>query len=636
MSMYRQIWLVIVTSTFLALGGSLLASVLSARSYLETQLSMKNADNASALALSLSRGDLDDVSIDIAVSAIFDSGHYEHIRVVDPRGRNIAERTADADDQLVPAWFVDLLPITSTPGSAQISDGWKQVGTITLISHSRFAYQSLWHGVLNILAALAAAGLVGGYLGTRVLRRLHAPLKSMIQQARAITERRFTTIDEPDIPELHELGHAMNTMTRRLRDMFNEEAARLESVRQAANCDALTGLANREHFMTRVREATLAEDAAGGVLFIARMADLATVNRTMGHETGDELLRRCGEVLREAAQENSDWLAGRLNGADIALLVPSPTLAEPIGERLRERLTEASARLIPGHTNVWLAGGRFPRDTDPAALLAHIDAALASAEAKDAAAFLAADFAGGDLAPHNAEQWSAAIQQALGRNWVQLAAYPVRGFDGTLMHRECPLRLRFDAEGPWLPAGRFIPAAERLPLMPQLDLSAITLALEALKADPHGPQIAVNLSTHSLVRPEFREKLRALIAGRPETARLWLEVSESGALAHFDDFRAFCLEFREAGFRLGIEHFGRHFSEIGRFYNLGLDYLKVDASFISGLDSNPGNQAFLRGLATIAHGIGMQVIAEGVVNGAELAALDAVGFDAATGPGVRD
>ena len=59
-------------------------------------------------------------------------------------------------------WFVALLPIKVAPGVAHISDGWKQFGTVTLISHSRFAYHALWNSVWQMIAALAAAGLVGG------------------------------------------------------------------------------------------------------------------------------------------------------------------------------------------------------------------------------------------------------------------------------------------------------------------------------------------------------------------------------------------------------------------------------------------------------------------------------------------
>ena len=116
---------------------------------------------------------------------------------------------------------------------------------------------------------------------------------------------------------------------------------------------------------------------------------------------------------------------------------------------------------------------------------------------------------------------------------------------------------------------------------------------------------------------------------------IWLEVSEAGALAHFEAFRALCLELKDAGCQMGIEHFGRRFSEVGRLHDLGLDYIKVDASFIRGLHENPGNQAFLRGLSSIARGIGMIVIAEGVVSEPEREALAVAGFDGATGPLIR-
>ena len=87
---------------------------------------------------------------------------------------------------------------------------------------------------------------------------------------------------------------------------------------------------------------------------------------------------------------------------------------------------------------------------------------------------------------------------------------------------------------------------------------------------------------------------------------------------------------------MGLEHFGRQFSEIGRLHDLGLDYIKVDGSFIRGLDGNVGNQAFLKGLSTIAHSIGLKVIAEGVTSEADLRALGPVGFDGATGPAVSE
>ena len=131
MSMYRQLWLAIIISMLLALGGSLLASMLSARAYLESQLSIKNTDNATALALSLSQSNPDPVSVELTVSALFDSGHYELIRIIDPNGKVMVERAAPAAHLDVPAWFARFLPIRATPGEAQISTGWKRVMAAT-------------------------------------------------------------------------------------------------------------------------------------------------------------------------------------------------------------------------------------------------------------------------------------------------------------------------------------------------------------------------------------------------------------------------------------------------------------------------------------------------------------------------
>ncbi|MBK8525184.1 MAG: hypothetical protein IPL58_14805 [Betaproteobacteria bacterium] len=174
----------------------------------------------------------DAIDIELTAAALFDSGNYELVRVTDPEGKTIVERRAAAGDFDAPEWFVRRFPITASLGEAQICSGWKQVGTVHLVSHSRFAYRALWSSTLEMIAALSLAGLVGGYLGALVLRRLRQPLNAVIGQARAISERRFITIEEPDVPELKQLATAMNATVTRLKDMFEEEAGWLETVRR--------------------------------------------------------------------------------------------------------------------------------------------------------------------------------------------------------------------------------------------------------------------------------------------------------------------------------------------------------------------------------------------------------------------
>ncbi|MDE2416866.1 MAG: EAL domain-containing protein [Burkholderiales bacterium] len=635
MSMYRQLWLAIITSMLLALAGSMLASLLSARGYLESQLSIKNTDNAAALALSLSQGNPDPVMVELAVSSLFDQGHYELIRVADPSGRMMVERVSTVSEWDAPAWFAHALPIKAEPGVAQITSGWKQFGTVTLVSHSRFAYGALWKSAYEMVLALTVAGLVGGYLGSLVLRRLKVPLNAVIEQARAITLRRFVTIEEPTVPELRQLAVAMNTTVGRLKSMFDEEADRLERVRQQANCDTLTGLANRSYFMARLREMVTADDSTGGTVMIARLANLATVNQVLGRNATDDLLRAYGNEMAKAARVHPEALAARLNGADFALLIPS--LGNPEGQAtaLLDALSRTASAFLPDQANTWLGCGYFPRGVEVENILSQVDAALASAEADGHNGLRMVELHQGEDSPRSTEEWSTLIRRALAQGWVRLVSFPVVTLGGVLMHGECPLRLMFDEHGEWLPAGRFLPVAERLRLTPQLDLAAVRLGLDELEGSPGLAGLAINLSASSLELPEFRSELTQLLTRRAGTKRLWLEVSESGALAHFAAFRALCAEIRDVGCQIGLEHFGRQFSEIGRLHDLGLDYIKVDASFIRGLDGNDGNQAFLKGLSTIAHGIGLKVIAEGVATDAELKVLGAVGFDGATGPAIK-
>ena len=118
--------------------------------------------------------------------------------------------------------------------------------------------------------------------------------------------------------------------------------------------------------------------------------------------------------------------------------------------------------------------------------------------------------------------------------------------------------------------------------------------------------------------------------------RLWLEVAESAAVKHIDSFRTFAVSVRQAGSHAGLKHFGRHFSQADAVHDLGLDFLKVDSSFVRGLQYSADNQIFLQGLALAAHKMGLQLYAEGVIDRAELAALEAAGFDGGAGPAVKE
>ena len=116
---------------------------------------------------------------------------------------------------------------------------------------------------------------------------------------------------------------------------------------------------------------------------------------------------------------------------------------------------------------------------------------------------------------------------------------------------------------------------------------------------------------------------------------LWLEVPESAVFRHLAQFRLLCSALKPYNCRIGLEHVGNHLKRIGQLHDLGIDFIKIDASLIREIDQQTGNQALVRGLCTIAHTIGLQVIAEGVKTNAEKEYLPQLGLDGMTGPAVR-
>ncbi len=636
MSMYRQMWLAIFLSTLLALMGGLLASTLNARTYLSDQLNLKNNDNATALALALSQQNADTVMIELTVSALFDSGHYELIRVVDPLGKIIVERAASGAGQTVPAWFVDLLPLTVAPGQAQISNGWNQTGTLTLVSTTRFAYQSLWKSVLQLTFALGLSGLLGGFLGAMTLRRLREPLQRVINQASAISERRFVTIALPDVPELRQLALAMNSTVSRLKDMFAEEAQRLEVLRITANYDPLTGLPNRTFFMVQLLDLLDTEEAAGGHLLLIRASGFSGLSQHQGAPAANEMLKACAQALHEHKVQ-TQGVAARIGDSDFVLLLPSQVSAqETAANVLKDLIDKCSPWTSPSTSVAHIGIASLTRGQDIASLLAQAATALAAAESQGISAIHADDGAGNTDMTGSEEDIAQSIGRALEQGQMRLASFPVMNMKGQLVHTECPLEIMFNDAEDWHPITRFMQAAEHFQLTPAMDMAALRLALEKLHSNPALAGVAITLSAASLREEGFRARMLDLIRKKPLLAqRLWLEVPEADILKHTIILPGFVADVRNAGSRIGLTQFGRHFSHSDTLHDFGLDFLKVDSSFIRGLQYNLNNQAFLRDLAAAVHKMDMQVYGEGVIDRAELAALEIAGFDGAAGPAIR-
>ncbi len=631
MSLIKQLWLAIVLITLLSLGGSFIVSALSARHYLQQELAVKNMDNAASLALSLSQMPKDPVTVELQIAAQFDTGHYRLIRLVGPTGRPLVERHYEGAQAGAPDWFVRLIPIETHAGIAQVQDGWRQFGTLSVETHSRYAYDSLWKATRQLLLWFIVGGILTGLVGTLALKLITRPLGRMVAQAEAIGGRRFVTTPEPRTLEFRSVVRALNALSGRVRSMLAEEAQRLEALRRQTQHDELTGLFNRSQFLKQL-DAALARDdaAAGGALFIARISPLGELNQRHGRAATDRLLAALGASFRAATANRPDWDCGRLNAAEFALLAP----CESDHPAALAALADALRRTLEAHGctgRIYTAAARYAAGDAPGALLARLDGALAAAEQEGDEDIRFTP----DTAPlyTNLDDWRRALEQALGQHRLALGRHPVTARDGSLLHHEAPVRLQLDGE--WRHAGQFLPWAARLGLLAQIDALAAAAACARLEDGREDGALAINLSAALLRDDACRHALVASLQARPRAAaRLWIDIQESTALHHQLEFRTLCAALRPLGCRIGLKHAGQHLAHVGELHDLGLDYIKISSAFVRDIGTSPGNASFLRGLCTVAHSIGVIAIAEGVATAAESSALLDLGVDGLTGPGV--
>ncbi len=636
MSLIKQLWIAIILVMIVAFGGSLIVSVLSASHYLEQQLQVKNIDNATALALSLSQLPKDPVTVELQVAAQFDVGHYRFIRVTSPEGNTLVERVASSKLLGAPEWFAALIPLHAAPGQALIQDGWKQYGAVTLASQDIYAYKSLWDGAVKLLTWFLIGAGVTGLFGTLLMRFITRPLAELVGQAQAIAERRFLMIAEPRTLELRSVARAMNDMVARLKTMFSEEGARLEALRQKVNRDAVTGLSSREYFLSHLREALQGDQfSSNGSLVLVRLPDVNELNTQLGREQTNALLRDVATELYDSGNGQIGQRAGRLKGADFAVLCPTYVTATAAAMSIHERLVN---NILPKWRDkiadlFHISAVRYHREQDMGELLARANETLAQASQKGPNSWHAVEDAQAKAAIPS-EQWHTLLTEAVGGGRMVLNFFPVVSGDGSRpLHREGVLRLQVDAHEAVLTAGDFMPMAAQLNLTAPIDLGVVKLAIEQLRAS--SGDIAVNLSADTITDFNFRHQLMELLKAYPQACkRLLFEVPEYGVFRQFDAFRDLVHSLKQLGCRVGVEYFGQRFADSALLADLGLDYIKVHPSYVRDIAANPGNQEFLKGLCKMAHNLGITVVALGVDNQTDLPLLASLGFDGVTGPGI--
>lgn len=637
MSLIKQLWLAIVVILSLAFAGGFALSTVASKHYFEQQLQAKNDDNATTLALSMTQMKKDPVTLDLLISAQFDAGHYQYIALLDPEGKVISERINSSAATKAPQWFVNFMQLHLQPGLADIQDGWSQFGTLKVISDSTFAYDKLWENTMLTALWVLLIGILGCMAGSAILKRILSPLDQVVSQAESIGENRFITTKVPKTREFKAVVNAMNALSNRVKKTVSEESLRLDQLRVENNFDHVTGLMNRDYFVKNL-DANISHEEYfhEGILTVSRLTNLATIDQTLGYQKTNTILKKIGENLQTAFQQPAGFFAGRLNGTDFAIFSSKPLDSYTLGNQVKKLLEKIGDANDKSTSVNFITVASHVSNADSADRIIGLTNKLLDEIGTEQSHVLhvinPTDL---DQYQNNHEnEWLNLLTDAIDSRRIKLEYYPVINQSGELIHFESPVRLQLKPDGKWFCAGEFITWATQLGLMAKLDELVFETAVDALN---NGSQaIGLNVSASAMCNPAFIEKIVNTLGAHPQVAnKLFFEIPEQDAFNHLSEFHLFCNQIRALGCKIGIEHVGARISRLGELHDVGLHYIKIDASVIRDIDASEANKTLLRGLCIIAHSIGLLAIAEGVHTENEIAVLKQIGIDGMTGPAIK-
>ena len=414
-------------------------------------------------------------------------------------------------------------------------------------------------------------------------------------------------------------------------DITQQKRAEQE-LRYLANFDTLTNLPNRAMLSERLSRAIVRarrQNHRIAVLFLD-LDRFKDINDSLGHTAGDRILRAAAMRLQDTVGEHQT--VARLGGDEFTVVLEN--LAEPgdADKVAREIIMAFDAPLVLDDRQEVVISpsigiSLYPDHGQvPTELLKQADTAMYQAKGAGRCTFIRYDDSM-DVANRRRAQLTGALRKVLDRGELRLVYQPrlslgTRRITGV----EALLRWRSDEFGD-VPPVQFIPLAEESGMIQDIGAWVLHEACRTLqhwrRSGLDGLTMAVNVSVAQLLRGEFPDIVRHALddTGLPPTA-LELEVTESVLMANAEQAAAKLQTLREMGVSLAIDDFGTGYSSLAYLKRLPITTLKIDKTFITDLNRDPDDTAITTTVITMAHSLGLTVVAEGVENETQMRFLD--------------
>lgn len=639
MSLLKQLLLSVTVAIVAILIGTLVFSIDAAREYLDGQLQSESENSASSLALSLSQpANQDPVTRELLMMALFDSGQFQRIHLASPQGETLFERTrsaspsgaADRARHRTPDWFADALPLRQARAERVISDGWTQVGQLTLEVDDSYAREALWSSSVRMASLVVGAGLAWALFVVLLLKWFRRVLQQEIAaQVQSIdaghgVQAAGGAADRAMVEELMPVIEAIAATRERVQATSMEQMARIESLELEVNRDPVTQLPNRKYFVNELRRALSGADGAvaHGHVMLMRQRDLLALNIQMTRAGADAWLAavgaQVGQVLK--AHDVPGIQLARLNGSDFVVLMPelAGLQAMSLVQQIREVLLSTRVTLAGGQWCRWsFALTDYSASSSVTGVLSRLDYGLMRCESSGQADVEYVPYGDEEVASNTAgeTQWREMLAEALeSPEALSLAIQPLalKGPDGMEMRSEASLMLR-TASGEVLRGSLILPVAVRLGMSAVFDLRAVALGVAWLEQQANS-ELVIRISLPSVAQNDFLPRLREMLQGQQALSRLCLELDAHGLIAYPQEVADFCSAMAREGVAVGLRRLDQQPMALASLHTLALRYVKLGGDFCEQALHSPGGLRLLQAMAQTAAALGVQVVVTDAVN----------------------
>jgi diguanylate cyclase (GGDEF)-like protein/PAS domain S-box-containing protein len=421
------------------------------------------------------------------------------------------------------------------------------------------------------------------------------------------------------------------------------ERERIQSrLRHLADHDPLTGLLNRRRFEEELSERVAhgARYETGGAVLLLDLDNFKYVNDSLGHRTGDAVIRSVADLLRSQMRETD--VLGRLGGDEFAILLPyadldqATVVAGKLLESLRRHRAVFRGKRLRLTTSIGVSAISDARVQTAEEVMVEADVAVYEAKEAGRDRFsVYAPTTDGKAETGGSPAWADRIRRALDNERFTLYAQPILSLQtNEISQYELLVRMQ-NGDGELLPPHAFLPSAERSGMVREIDMWVTRQAIRLIAHQRRAGEdlrLEVNLSGRTLGDPTLPRTIQAEIANASiDPGNLIFEVTETTAVLNMDEARDFAVRLTEMGCRFALDDFGAGFGSFYYLKYLPLEFLKIDGDFIGDLASNVTDQAMVRAIVDLSAQLRKATIAEFVGDDRTLELLRAYGVDYAQG-----